>query len=185
MNAAYDNLESTISSLSPKEQISFVPKALLTLNQAIRSVRAPLPPAEQNNPDEDTKTEAQEGTEVEAQPVDYTKLIQIVDKFANQYEAQKMLREGKNFDEITAETGITEEEIKEKIAREKVEHEVLGMYKNGMDMVEIRRRTKLDSAYIDSIINNAFNNRIYGLGSWEKENPEIHGKTRLLLKNSS
>ena len=185
LNAAYDNLESTISSLSPKEQISLVPKALLTLNQAIRSVRTPLPSAEQNNPDEDTEAKAQEETKIEAQPVNYAALVQLVKNFENRHKAQDMLRAGKNFNEITAETGITEDEMREKIAREKVEHEVLGMYKNGMDIVEIKRQTKLDLAYTDSIINNAFNKRVYGLDGWTKESPEIHARTRSLLKNGN
>ena len=108
LNAAYDNLEATISSLSPKEQISLVPKALLTLNQATRSVRVPLPSAEQNDPDKDTKAEA---------PLpNYAALVELVDNFENQSKAEDMLREGKSFDEITAETGITENELKEKMA---------------------------------------------------------------------
>ena len=88
MNAAYDNLESTISSLSPKEQIRLVPQALLTLNQAIRSVRAPLPPIVQNDPDEDTEAKAQEDTQAEAQPANYAALVELVDNFENQCKAQ-------------------------------------------------------------------------------------------------
>ena len=80
LNAAYDNLESTISSLSPKEQIRLVPQALLTLNQAIRSVRAPLPPIVQNAPDEQNKLD----TETKAQPVNYAALVELVDNFENQ-----------------------------------------------------------------------------------------------------
>ena len=175
LNAAYDNLESTISSLSPKEQISLVPKALLTLNQAIRSVRAPLPPVEQNDQDEETETEAESDA--------YAQAMQFLDKMDNQDKAEDMLRKGKSFDEITVETGITEEEMKEKIAREKVEHEVLGMYKNGMDPAEIQRRTELDFAYIDSIIDEAVNARIWDFDIRGKDDPEFHDKTRLLLKN--
>ena len=89
LNAAYDNLESTISSLSPKEQIRLVPQALLTLNQAIRSVRAPLPPIVQNATDEDTEAKAQEDTKAEAQPVNYAALIELVDNFENQCKSQR------------------------------------------------------------------------------------------------
>ncbi len=179
MNAAYDSLESTISSLSPKERISLVPKALLTLNQAVRSVKAPPLPVEQNDPDEDTEVE----TETEAQSNDHAKIMQLLDKITNQDKAHDMLREGKGFDEITAETGVTEDEMKEKMAREKVKHEVLGMYQNGMELEEIQRRTNLDYAYINSIIDNAVNNRIWGYDIRGKENPEFHDKTRSLLKN--
>ena len=42
LNAAFDNLESTISDLSPKEHISLVPKALLTLSQAVKNVNPPV-----------------------------------------------------------------------------------------------------------------------------------------------
>ena len=87
LNAAYDNLESTISALSPKEQIRLVPQALLTLNQAIRSVRAPLPPIVQNAPDEQNKPD--EEVKAQAQPVNYTALIELVDNFENQCKAQK------------------------------------------------------------------------------------------------
>ena len=89
LNAAYDNLESTISALSPKEQIRLVPQALLTLNQAIRSVRAPLLPIVQNDPDKDTETKAQEETRAEAQPVNYAALIELVDNFENQCKSQR------------------------------------------------------------------------------------------------
>lgn len=167
LNAVYDDLESTILALSPKERISLVPKALLTLNQAVRSVEAPPPPVEQNAPDEDTETDA--------------KIIQFLHEIENQGKAHDMLQKGKSFDEITAETGITEDEMREKAAREKVEHEVLGMYKNGMELAEIERRTNLGYAYIDSIIDNAINHRMYGFDIRGQNNPEFHNNTRSLL----
>ena len=91
--------------LSPKEQILLVPKALLTLNQAIRSVRTPLPPAEQNKPDEDT--------EVEAPPVNYAALVQLVSNFENQRKAHDRLRNGKNSYAITPETDRAKNDMKE------------------------------------------------------------------------
>ncbi len=122
LNAAYDNLESTISTLSPKEQISLVPRALLALNQATRGVRVPLPSVEQNKSHEDIEAKAQGDTKSEAPLPNYAALVELVGNFENQSKAEDMLREGKSFDEITAETGIPENEIKGKIPREKVEH---------------------------------------------------------------
>ena len=108
LNAAYDNLKSTISTLSPKEQISLVPKALFTLNQATKGVKVPPPSAKQNDPDEDNKTEA---------PLpNYAALVTLVRNFEKRHKAEKMLQEGKSFDEITAETGIPLNELKEKMA---------------------------------------------------------------------
>ncbi len=181
LNAAYDSLESTISALSPKEQISLVPKALLTLNQAIGSVQAPPPSSEQNDPDEDTEAKAQADTEKEEMTVEEAR--EIITRLINRRKAQNILRKGKSFDEVTAETGMTEEEIKEHLMRKKVEHEVLGMYKNGMDVETIQLRTKLGYAYIDSIIDNAVNDRISGFDSRRRENSEARAKTRSLLKN--
>ncbi len=118
LNAAYDNLEATISSLSPKEQISLVPKALLTLNQAIRSVRVPLPSVEQNKPNEDVETKAQKELQAAGQPVNYAALVELVDNFEKQHKAEDMLQNGKSFEEIRAETGIDENELKAKMAHQ-------------------------------------------------------------------
>ena len=122
LNTAYDNLESTISTLSPKEQISLVPKALLTLNQATRGVRVPLPSTEQNKPDEDIETKAQEETQAEAPLPNYAALVELVDNFENQNRVENTLQEGKNLDETTVETDISENEMKGKTPRKKVEH---------------------------------------------------------------
>ena len=122
LNAAYDNLETAISSLSPKEQISLVPKALLTLNQATRGVRVPFPSPEQNKPNEEGEANAQAETKAEGQPVNYAALVELVDNFEKQHKAEDMLQEGKSFDEIRAETGITENEMKAKMGHKKVEH---------------------------------------------------------------
>ena len=121
LNAAYDNLESTISTLSPKEQISLVPKALLTLNQATRGVRVPLPSTEQNKPNGAVEAQVQEESQAEAPLPNYAALVELVDNFENQNKVENTLQEGKNLNETTVETGISENEMKGKIPREKVE----------------------------------------------------------------
>jgi hypothetical protein len=185
LNAAFDNLESTISSLSPKEQISLVPKALLTLNQAVKNIKPPLPAVVQDNHDEDTVAEAQlvESQSPESESEIIENAIEVINKTAAEVEAHGMLRRGKSFDEITAETGVTEDELKEWMLRQRVEHEVLGMYKNGVDPTEIQRRTKLDYGYIDSIIENAVFRRICGDYISNDNDREFHDRTRALLKN--
>ncbi|MDE0183992.1 MAG: hypothetical protein OXP71_00895 [Candidatus Poribacteria bacterium] len=184
LNAAFDNLESTISSLSPKEQISLVPKALLTLNQAVKNVKPPLPTVTQDNHDEDTPTEAQlvESQSPESESRSVEDLLQVIHKTADEVKAHGMLRNGKSYDEITAKTGVTEDELKEWILRKRVEHEVLGMYKNGVDTAEIHRRTKLDYGYIDSIIEDAVLRRICGEYVSNSSDREFHDNTRALLR---
>ena len=190
LNAAFDNLESTISSLSPKEQISLVPKALLTLNQAVKSVKAPLPTVvqdnHQDNHDEDTEAESQilKSQSPESESEFLENALEVINKAASEIEAHGMLRKGKSFDEITAETGVTEDELQKWMLRKRVEHEVLGMYKNGMSPTDIQRKTKLDYGYIDSIIEDAVLRRICGDYVSNENGPEFHDKTRALLKNS-
>lgn len=144
-NAAFDDLESTISSLSPKERISLVPKALLTLTQATNSIRLQVPQELKIVPAEETEGEEQSQED----------LNRYLEQSRNENKAHEMLLEGKGFDEIAAETGVTEDELREKIERKKVEHEVLGMYKNGMNPDEIHRRTRLGIMYIEGIVEHA------------------------------
>ena len=177
LNAAYDMLKSTICSLSPKERISLLPKALLTLSQTAGGITVPPPPA-----DQDCLDEANEAPPAE-KPIEESDAIQFLHKFEALDKAHNMLGEGKNFDEITAQTGITEDEMKEKIARDKLEHTVLGMYKNGMKPDEIRQLTNLGYAYIDSIIDNAVNQRIYAFDIRGTDDPDFHKRTRSLLKD--
>ena len=185
LNAVYDDLESTISSLSPKERLTLLPKALLTLNQAVRSLKVPPPLDEQagpddlGNPDEHTALEAQS---VEPQE-SLDDALEIISKVGNLTHARDMIRDGKNLDEITAETGVTVDDIKEMIKSERVEHEVLGMYKNGMPPSEIQNQTNLDLNYIDSIIDDVVLRRFYGAYVGEPRDPAFHNRTRALLKN--
>ena len=97
LSAAYDNLESTISSLSPKEQISLVPKARLTVTQAVKSVKPTSPPAEQDNSEEETEANKR---------AILIEIEKLKDDRTTGEKARVMLREGKSFDEITAETGV-------------------------------------------------------------------------------
>ena len=184
LNAAYDNLESAISALSPKEQLSLVPKALLTLNQAVKNVKPPRPTVTQDNHDEDTQTEAQlvESQSPESESRSVEDLLQVINKTADEVKAHGMLRNGKSYDEITAETGVTEDELKEWMLRKRVEHEVLGMYKNGMNPTDIQRKTKLDYGYIDSIIEDAVLRRICGAYVSNSSDREFHDNTRALLR---
>ena len=175
LNAAYDNFESTIPSLSPKEQISLVPKGLLTLNQAAKIVKSPPPLAEQENPDEDA--EAKERAALLAS------IEQLKAERTNLKKALDMLREGKNFDEITAETSVDEDEMKNDLARQRVEEEVLGMYENGMEREEIQQRTNLVYAYIDSLIEVANNRRYYQFDLREDEKRTYRRRPPDLIQN--
>ena len=177
LNAVYDILEPTIPDLSPTERVALLPKAVLTLNQAAANIKPPPPPAKQDCLDEANEASSSE------EPIEAADAIEFLHKFQAQNEAHDMLREGKNFDEITAQTGVTEDEMREKIAREKVEHTVLGMYKNGMKPDEIRKQTGLDYHYIDSITNDAVNQLLYPFDPRESEDPDFHHRTRALLKD--
>ena len=177
LNAAYDNLQSTLSSLSPKDQISLVPKALLTLSQAVEKIKAPLPPTLQIVPRDDIEEEG------EAEPDAGMRALQLVEKLSAQVKAQNMLLDGMNFDEVTAETGVTEDELREVMERQRVEHEVLGMYEIGMDPDEIRRRTNHSHTYIDSIIDKAVSLKFFDFDGQKQHDPTIHDRTRALLKN--
>ena len=178
LNAVYDILQPAIPDLSPKERVSLLPKAVLTLNQAAANIKPPPPPAKQDCLDESAELPSADDSDRQSDAVE------LLFRFKAEMDAHDMLREGKDFNEITAATGVTEDEMKEKIAREKVEHNVLGMYKNGMDPDEIHRQTDLDYAYIDSIIDNAVNNRVYAFDIRGSDDPDFHHRTRALLKNS-
>ncbi|MDE0297223.1 MAG: hypothetical protein OXN17_01150 [Candidatus Poribacteria bacterium] len=52
LNAVYDVLEPAIPDLSPKEQVTLLPKAVLTLNQAAANVSIPVASTEQGGRDE-------------------------------------------------------------------------------------------------------------------------------------
>ena len=53
LNAVYDVLEPAIPDLSPKERVTLLPKAVLTLNQAAAKVNLPPPPAKQDGRDDE------------------------------------------------------------------------------------------------------------------------------------
>ena len=171
LNAAYDNLESTIPSLSPKERLTLQPKALLTLSQAVRNVKAPPPQAEKDNSEEDAEVEV----DTEA----------LFDRIHREDKARDMLWEGKSFDEIKSETGVDEERLKDDMARRRVEDEVICMVNNYKNREEIQQRTKLAYAYIDRLIDNRNVRRIYRFGYREEEPQSYYERTRALSKNGN
>jgi len=52
LNAVYDVLEPAIPDLSPKERVTLLPKAVLTLNQAAANVSIPMASTEEDGRDE-------------------------------------------------------------------------------------------------------------------------------------
>ncbi len=175
LNAVFDNLESTISSLSPKEQISLVPKALLTLNQAVKNIKPPVSQAQLDNSEEDAEEQAKFATEVD----------EMMNRIHREDKARDMLWEGKRFDEIREETGVHEEKLKDDMARRRVEDEVIDMVKNYKKREEIQRETKLAYAYIDRLIDNRNVRRIYRFGYQEEEPQSYYERTRALSKNGN
>ena len=171
LNAAFDNLESTISSLSPKEQISLVPKALLTLNQAVKSAKPPVSQAEQDTSEEDDNYDL----DIDAE----------IDRMHRENKARDMLWEGKSFDEIREETGVDEDILKDDMARRRVEDEVIDMIKNYKTREEIHRETKLAYAYIDRLIENRNVRRIYRFGYREEEPKSYYERSRALSKKEN
>ena len=173
-NAAFDDLESTISSLSPKERVSLVPKALLTLTQAYTSIRLQVPQELKIVPVEETEDEEQSQEDLNTS----------LEKSFKEKKAYEMLLEGKEYDEIAAETGVGEDALSEKIKRKKVEHEVLGMYKNGMNPDEIHRRTRLGIMYIEGIIEAASMSIMFDDISEDNDDKlEYHKRIRARLNN--
>ena len=175
LNAVFDNLESTISSLSPKEQISLVPKALLTLNQAVKNIKPPVSQAQLDNSEEDAEEQAKFATEVD----------EMINRIHREGKARDMLWEGKSFDEIREETGVDEDILKDDMARRRVEDEVIGMVNNYKKREEIQRETKLAYAYIDRLIDNRNVRRIYRFGYREEERQSNYERTRALSKNGN
>ena len=172
-NAAFDDLESTISSLSPKERVSLVPKALLTLTQAYTSIRLQVPQELKIVPVEETEDKEQSEED----------LNRILEQSSKEDKAYEMLLEGKRYDEIAAETGVGEDALSEKIKRKKVELEVVGMYENGLKPHEIHRRTNLGVRYIEAVVEatamrNCFDNVIP-----DDKSPEFHNRMRARLNN--
>ena len=176
LNAAYYNLESAIPALSPKEQVSLVPKALLTLSQAVKSVKPTSPPAEQDNSEEETEANKR---------AILIEIEKLKDDRTTGEKARVMLREGKSFDGITAETGVAIDAMKNDMARQRVEEEVLEMYKNGMNREGIQERTGLAYAYIDSLIDNPNDRGFYQFDLPKKEDPAYVTRNRTLSKNGN
>ena len=175
LNAVFDNLDSTILALSPKEQIAHVPKALLTLSQTVRNVKVPPTQAEQVSPED---AEAEERAQS----------LASIDELKNRRRANKardMLRQGKSFDEITTQTHVDEDQIKNDLARQRVEEEVIGMKKSGLNREKIQQRTKLPYTYIDRLVNNPNDRRFYRFDLQEEERPTDYEKTRALSKNGN
>lgn len=173
LNAAYDNLESTMSSLSPKEQISLVPKALLTLNQAVKNVKPPVSLAELDNSEADAEEQAEFETDIH----------EAMNRMHRENKARDMLWEGRSFDEIREETGVDEEKLKDNMARQRVENEVIGMINNYKTREEIQQETKLAYAYIDRLMENRRVRRHYRFGYREEEPKSYYERTRSQSKN--
>ncbi len=176
LNATFDNLESTISSLSPKEQISLVPKALLTLSQAVKNVTPPAPQTEPDISEEDAESEERAKTLAELEELTSQEMEKI---------AREMLWEGKSFDEITARTSVDEDQIKNDLARQWVEDEVIRMINGGMNREQIRGQTKIPYAYIDYLMDHADDHRIYPFALQEEEPPTDYEESGALSDNGS
>ena len=172
LNAAFDNLESTISSLSPKEQISLVPKALLTLNQAVKNIKPPVSQAEPDNSEADAEEQAEFETEIH----------ETMNRIHRENKARDMLWEGKSFDEIREETNVDEDILKDDMARRRVEDEVIDMIKNYKKREEIHRETKLAYAYIDRLMEKRNVRRIYRFSCREEEPKSYYERTRAQSK---
>ena len=162
LNAAFDILEPTISSLSPKERLTLLPKALLTLIQAVKSVNPPVTRAEQEAIEEDAQ--AEERAQIHAEIEEYTNRIRPEI-------ARDMLWDGESFDEITRQTRLDEDQIKNDVARQRVDGEVIGMIKSGLNREEIQEQTNLPYAYIDRLMENPDEDRIYRFALPEEEPP--------------
>lgn len=176
LNAAYDNLESTISSLSPKERLTLLPKALLTLSQAVKNVNPPVSQAEQEILEDEA--EAEERAQIQAS----------VEEFKNQRRAEiarDMLWEGKSFDEITKQTHVDEDQIINDVARQRVEDEIISLMKDGLHREEIQEQTKLPYAYIDSLMDHPDEDRIYRFAYPVEEPPTDDEETGALSGNGS
>ncbi|MDE0184550.1 MAG: hypothetical protein OXP71_03715 [Candidatus Poribacteria bacterium] len=174
LNAAFDILEPTISSLSPKERLTLLPKALLPLIQAVKSVNPPVTRTEQ----ETLEREAEEGAQIQAEIEEYTNRIRPEI-------ARDRLWEGESFDEITRQTRLDEDQIKNDLARQRVDGEVIGMIKSGLNREEIQEQTNLPYAYIDRLMENPDEDRIYRFALPEEEPPTDDEKIGALSGNGS
>ncbi len=174
LNAAFDILEPTISSLSPKERLTLLPKALLPLIQAVKSVNPPVTRTEQ----ETLEREAEEGAQIQAEIEEYTNRIRPEI-------ARDRLWEGESFDEITRQTRLDEDQIKNDLARQRVDGEVIGMIKSGLNREEIQEQTNLPYAYIDRLMENPDEDRIYRFALPEEEPPTDDEKIGVLSGNGS
>ena len=95
LNAVYDILEPAIPDLSPKERVSLLPKAVLTLNQAAANVNLPPPSIEQGCRDEENGKPTSD---------DFEKEQDVLDRL---FKYERMSREP----ETAPETGCTEAEM--------------------------------------------------------------------------
>ncbi len=75
LNAVYDILQPAIPDLSPKERVSLLPKAVLTLNQAAANVNLPPPSIEQGCRDEENDKPTSDDSENKQEILD--RLFQI------------------------------------------------------------------------------------------------------------
>ena len=98
---------------------------------------------------------------------------------------EDMLWEGNSFDEISKQTHVDEDQIKNDLARKRVEDEVIGLIKDGSNREEIQEQTKLPFAYIDSLLENPNEDRIYRFALQEEESSTDVVETGTLSKNVS
>ena len=75
--------------------------------------------------------------------------------------------------------------MKNDMARQRVEEQVLEMYKNGMNREGIQEQTGLAYAYIDSLIDNPNDRGFYQFDLRKKEDPAYITRNRTLSKNGN
>ena len=73
--------------------------------------------------------------------------------------------------------------MKNDMARQRVEEEVLEIYKDGMSREEIQERTGLAYAYIDSLIDNPNDRRYYQFDIGKEEDPAYLNRVRARSTN--
>ena len=105
LNAVYDILEPAIPDLSPKERVSLLPKAVLTLNQAAANVNLPPPSIEQGCRDEENGKPTSDDFEKEQDVLD--RLF----KYERMSREPEMPCESNGSPETASKTGCTKAEM--------------------------------------------------------------------------
>ena len=105
LNAVYDILQPAIPDLSPKERVSLLPKAVLTLNQAAANIKPPPPTNEQGCRDEENDKPTSDDFETEQDVLDRLLRYRPVSR------GPEMPCESNGSPETAPETGCTEAEM--------------------------------------------------------------------------